>query len=164
MELVLNQLRSMTQRLGPGPQSVRLLDWFTAVERLAAAGKALVANRAAETNQWRQDGGRSPEHWLANRSGSTVGRRYRSADEAAPRPECVARGCDAHARLERDHRIDWAKTYVTRADDADLLCHFHHDLKTNHGWLLEPGIGKRQFLPPRTVSGPPLAAAGAKPP
>src|SRR4051812_15267114 len=76
-ELVVNQLRSMLRRLDAavlsGPQAVVLLDWFAEVERLAAAGKALVAARAAETNQWRRDGDRSPEHWLARKSGTTVG-------------------------------------------------------------------------------------------
>jgi hypothetical protein len=55
MELVVGQLRSMLARLVPGalsgPQAVRLLDWFAEVERLAGAGMALVAVRAAETNR-----------------------------------------------------------------------------------------------------------------
>src|SRR4051794_14943845 len=76
-ELVVNQLRLVLRRLDvallSGPQAVVLLEWFAEVERLAAAGKALVAARAAETNQWRMDGDRSPEAWLARKSGSTVG-------------------------------------------------------------------------------------------
>ncbi|MCU1374960.1 MAG: protein of unknown function endonuclease [Actinomycetia bacterium] len=76
-ELVVNQLRSMLRRLDvsllSGAQAVTLLDWFAEVERLAAAGKALVAGRAAETNQWRHGGDRSPEEWLANRTGVGFG-------------------------------------------------------------------------------------------
>jgi hypothetical protein len=75
--IALEQVRSVVRRVEPsaltGPESVDLLGWFAELERLAAAGKALVAGRAAETNQWRADGDRSPEHWLARRSGTTVG-------------------------------------------------------------------------------------------
>jgi hypothetical protein len=84
--LVTGQLRSMLRRLDAaclsGPQAVALVEWFAEVERLAAAGKALVAGRAAETNQWRRDGDRSPEHWLARRSGSTVGAAKETLDTA----------------------------------------------------------------------------------
>jgi hypothetical protein len=75
--LALGQLRSVVQRLDPatltGPEAVALVDWFNELERLAAAGRALVAARAAETNQWRRDGDRSPDHWLARKTGTTVG-------------------------------------------------------------------------------------------
>lgn len=51
MGLVVDQLRSMLERLEPkllsGPEAVKLLDWFTLVERLAASGTALLADRAA---------------------------------------------------------------------------------------------------------------------
>jgi hypothetical protein len=76
-ELVLGQLLRVLSVLDPstltGPQAVALLAWFTKVERLASAGRSLVAARAADTNQWRQSGARSPEHWLAQQSGTTVG-------------------------------------------------------------------------------------------
>ena len=63
-------------------------------------------------------------------------------------PTCAVRGCMDRARLERDHEIDWRKTYFTMLDHLDLLCHHHHDLKTRHGWALVRGIGKRGFVPP----------------
>jgi hypothetical protein len=76
-ELVVGQLRRVLSRLEPallsGPQAVSLVEWFATVERLAAAGKAKVAARAVATNQWRRSGDRSPEHWLARLSGTTVG-------------------------------------------------------------------------------------------
>jgi hypothetical protein len=49
---------------------------------LAAAGKALVAARAVETNQWRLGGDRSPEQWLANRTGTTPGAAKEALDTA----------------------------------------------------------------------------------
>lgn len=73
-------------------------------------------------------------------------------------PECAVDVCDGVARLELDHRTDWAQTHETRVDDADRLCHFHHGLKTVFGWKLEPGTGKRRMLAPEPV------AAEAQPP
>jgi hypothetical protein len=55
-----------------GPAAARLVDAFSEVERLAAAGKALAAARASDTNQWRQSAARSPEDWLARRTGTSV--------------------------------------------------------------------------------------------
>lgn len=63
-------------------------------------------------------------------------------------PQCTVLGCTATARLERDHRADWAATHTTNAACADRLCDAHHNLKTRHGWALEPGTGKRRILPP----------------
>lgn len=389
MELVVDQLRSMLVRLEPkllsGPDAVKLLDWFTLVERLAASGKALVADRAAETNQWRGGTDRSAAEWLAKRTGTTTGaarqtletaertkrlpktdevlrsgklsldqaaavsagadadpsaedellaaagkesirelrnrsdrvkaaalpddaarheaiRRSRSAREyvggdgawnlhlrgtkddgakfmaqarpfidaefkrarkegrreqldaytfdgilamaasaggsggAAPvkailradlpailrgstepgevceiagygpipvsvarellgeafvaivctrghdvvnvthlgraptafqqtalewmQPECEVLGCSSSTRLERDHRVDWAKTKHTRLDELDRLCHFHHSLKTVLGWQLEAGSGKRRMVAPA----PDVVPALAEPP
>jgi hypothetical protein len=63
-------------------------------------------------------------------------------------PACAARGCAAQAHLQRDHRIDWADTHFTMLDLLDVLCAHHHRLKTNHGWALVPGSGKRPFVAP----------------
>ena len=63
-------------------------------------------------------------------------------------PSCAARGCPAQGHLERDHRVDWARSHVTVLDLLDLLCPHHHRLKTTEGWALVPGTGKRAFVPP----------------
>src|SRR5687767_14909740 len=77
LELVVNQLAGFARRLEPGcftgPEAVRLVAQFGEAERLAGVCKTLLAARVAETNQWRRDGDRSPEVWLARQSGSTVG-------------------------------------------------------------------------------------------
>jgi hypothetical protein len=62
-------------------------------------------------------------------------------------PECDTLGCHNTARLELDHRDDWADTRQTTIRSADRLCHHHHQLKTA-GWHLAPGEGKRALLPP----------------
>ena len=68
-------------------------------------------------------------------------------------PDCDALGCARTMFLQTDHRTGWALTHDTVLDDLDRLCEHHHDLKTNHGWRLAPGHGKRRFLPPAEPPG-----------
>jgi hypothetical protein len=63
-------------------------------------------------------------------------------------PTCAAEGCNALTFLEFDHRDDWATTHRTVFELLDRLCRHHHDLKTNDGWALVEGRGKRAFVPP----------------
>ena len=55
--------------------------------------------------------------------------------------------CNCVARLENDHRADWAATHQTPTDGIDRYCH-PHDLKTYHDWALVKGKGKRPMVPP----------------
>jgi hypothetical protein len=63
-------------------------------------------------------------------------------------PMCTAEGCTRTWRLENDHELGWKETRRTRVDEIDPLCTHEHDLKTNHGWALVAGTGKRPFVPP----------------
>jgi hypothetical protein len=63
-------------------------------------------------------------------------------------PTCAVKGCSARAGLQSDHRVDWARTRYTILDLLDRLCPHHHRLKTNQGWALVEGQGKRDFVPP----------------
>ena len=74
---------------------------------------------------------------------------------------CAVEGCSQSARLQRDHREDWAKTKVTSLDLLDLLCAFHHGLKTTKGWGLVEGRGKRPFVAPDDVRHPQHAPPAA---
>ncbi|MDE3204943.1 MAG: hypothetical protein KGQ66_12100, partial [Acidobacteriota bacterium] len=56
--------------------------------------------------------------------------------------------CNRKAGLEYEHRIDWQHTHYTVYDLMDRLCWFHHQQKTNHGWMLIEGAGKRAFVAP----------------
>ncbi|MDE3206193.1 MAG: hypothetical protein KGQ66_18450, partial [Acidobacteriota bacterium] len=56
--------------------------------------------------------------------------------------------CNRKAGLEYEHRIDWQHTHYTVYDLMDRLCWFHHQQKTNHGWMLIEGTGKRAFVAP----------------
>ena len=63
-------------------------------------------------------------------------------------PACTVWGCNCTARLENDHRDDWADTHCTPTDGLDPYCDHHHDLKTYHHWTLVEGKGKRAMVPP----------------
>jgi hypothetical protein len=73
-----------------GTDAAALTDCFALGERLCAAGKALTARRVAEVGVWRAAGERSPAHWLARRSGTTVAAAA-AALETAERIEDLAR-------------------------------------------------------------------------
>ena len=74
---------------------------------------------------------------------------------------CTAEGCDRAARLEFDHRHDWARVQTTELANLDLLCDHHHDLKTYEGWQLVDGTGRRPMVPPSDTRHPNGAGAGA---
>ncbi|MDQ3766295.1 MAG: HNH endonuclease [Actinomycetota bacterium] len=56
-----------------GASATELVSEFAAIERLAAAGKALCAKRVADSGAWRRDGDRSPARWMARTTGTSVG-------------------------------------------------------------------------------------------
>src|SRR5438477_10176421 len=57
-----------------GPDALRLLEVFTEIERLGVAGRTLAAKRVDESNVWRQSGDRSAAHFIAHKTGTSVGR------------------------------------------------------------------------------------------
>src|SRR5438477_2498224 len=57
-----------------GPDALRLLEVFTEIERLGVAGRTLVAKRVEESNVWRASGERSAAHFIAHKTGTSVGR------------------------------------------------------------------------------------------
>jgi hypothetical protein len=80
-----------------------------------------------------------------------LGRKARAVQETALRwrdPVCVREGCNQTARLQIDHRLDWAKSRHTLLSELDRLCPHDHQLKTTHGWALVDGVGKRAMVPP----------------
>ena len=70
-------IREVVAELDPqtldGNSATRLVSQFAAIERLAAAGKALCAQRVVKSGAWRRDGDRSPARWIARTTGTSVG-------------------------------------------------------------------------------------------
>jgi 5-methylcytosine-specific restriction endonuclease McrA len=60
---------------------------------------------------------------------------------------CVVQRCDAESRLQRDHRVPFARGGPTAIDNLQHLCPFHHALKTK-GWRLTGGVGCYRLVPP----------------
>ena len=80
-----------------------------------------------------------------------LGRRHTALQVTALQwrdPECARLGCTNTVRLEYEHREDWADTHVTKVDASERLCHDDHNLKTEQGWMLVEGTGKRRMVPP----------------
>jgi hypothetical protein len=80
-----------------------------------------------------------------------MGRRPNASQRTALQwlyPSCANQGCSAQARLDYDHRLDWADSHFTVLDLLDRLCGHCHALKTRKNWALVDGRGKRPLVPP----------------
>lgn len=62
-------------------------------------------------------------------------------------PKCANVECSSRF-VQVDHRIPWARTKHTVLGELDPLCPHHHRLKTNDGWSLVTGKGRRTFVGP----------------
>ena len=75
-EEALEVLESMVGTLEPGtldgPEAAVGVTFFSALENIAAAGKALCAARLAQTYHWRALGDRTPAHWVARTTGCSM--------------------------------------------------------------------------------------------
>ena len=94
-----------------GDDALALLQVFTDIERIGAAGRTAMAKRVEESNVWRASGERSAAHFLANRTGTTVGR-AQAALETAERLE----GLPATAEAFRSGNL--SETQVEAVADA----------------------------------------------
>src|SRR5947209_1912253 len=66
-------LSSLDPALFHPSDAVKVLEAASAVEQRAGAIKTLVAARAAEAGEWARAGHRSPEDWLAQKTGTSYG-------------------------------------------------------------------------------------------
>ena len=102
MRQAIERLRSVVRELDPsrvdGSQARRLVEDFAAIERLAAAGKAIAMRRVEETRAWADSGSfRDAAAWLAATGGTTVGHARATVETAArirefPETEAALRG------------------------------------------------------------------------
>src|SRR6266516_8116566 len=63
-------------------QCKEAVDLYTRLERLAVAGRGLVARRVEDAVTWKRDGHRSAAHWFASTTGVSVGAAARSLQTA----------------------------------------------------------------------------------
>ncbi len=66
-----------------GPGATRLVTRLVTVERVLASCRSRAMRRAAEANQWRQAGERSPAAWAAKVLGTTTGHAAAELETAA---------------------------------------------------------------------------------
>ena len=66
-------LEDFEPQIFKGKDAKHLVERFSHLERLAAAGKAMAARRVADSGAWRSEGVRSPAHWMAKTTGTSVG-------------------------------------------------------------------------------------------
>lgn len=72
---------------------------------------------------------------------------------------CRVEGCDRQV-VEHDHNRPWAENPQTVLSNIDPLCWDHHRRKTNEGWSLVAGSGKRRFVPPSHPDHPSRSGTG----
>lgn len=80
-------------------------------------------------------------------AGYTIPAHLRSALEVRDR-KCIVPHCDAHRRLEKDHRDTFSRTRVTKLDELAHLCPWHHYQKTFLGYTYRGGPGTWEWIPP----------------
>jgi hypothetical protein len=77
LEKALGQIRAELTGFEPElistGDAARIFEVFLDLERVVVAGKTLVASRAAEAGQWREQGHRSPAEWVDQKTGSGLG-------------------------------------------------------------------------------------------
>ena len=62
---------------------------------------------------------------------------------------CTNSICDNSVALQIDHREDWSHVHVTELGNLDVLCSsVCHKKKTEQGWALVAGKGRRPLVPP----------------
>jgi hypothetical protein len=87
-------LQQIVEGLDPGvlePRfATKLLECFSEIERIAGAGKTIAAGRVASSGAWKDSGDRSPAHFVARTTGSTVGGAVGLLETARRLPELPA--------------------------------------------------------------------------
>ena len=100
-----------------GPDAVRVLGVLTEAERVIAALRMLFARRVEESNVWRHDGERSAAHYLAHRTGTTVGQAIATL-EVAHRLEALPATDEAFRNGELSEVQAAAVSEAAEADPA----------------------------------------------
>ncbi|HEX2680545.1 MAG TPA: DUF222 domain-containing protein, partial [Candidatus Dormibacteraeota bacterium] len=98
---------------------------------------------------------------IANSVPVDVGRATRSVSPAQWRAlkalykSCAFPDCDRPISWTNPHHIDfWARGGMTDIDRLIPLCHFHHRLVHEEGWIVMRADGGILFIPPRPIPMP----------
>jgi hypothetical protein len=125
--VVCEELRGWVAELEPGllagDAACALLDTVGEMKRLCSAAEMLLGKRVAETNTWQGGSDRSAAHWLARRTGTSVGEaqaKLETAEKLAALPATAeafrgGRLSDQQVRAVADGAI------ADRDAEADLL-------------------------------------------
>jgi hypothetical protein len=77
LPLAVNDVKQVVATLEPatmsGPTAVAMVREFAELERIAAAGRLLLAHRVEETHAWEGSGHRSAAEWMAAHTGGSLG-------------------------------------------------------------------------------------------
>lgn len=80
--------------------------------------------------------------------GRTVSAKQRAVLFERDQCRCVVPGCNDNSPLEIDHVREYSREGPTELHNLALLCGYHHDLKTHHGWQLKRVKGRWLFEGP----------------
>ena len=122
-----DDLRSVMGSLDPGvmhgPDAAVALTRFATIEKMANAGKMLMAKRVAETNAWQASGKQSAEHFLASVAGCSLSEAHRTlgtARKLSNLPETEKRARNGELSSTQTDDIAGAATADPTAE-GDLL-------------------------------------------
>lgn len=135
-------LRDLEPRTLDGAGAVTLVELFTSVEHLGAAGTAIAGRRVQETGAYHDCGARSAGHWLAKKAGTTVGAAIRALDTATALGDLSATDEAFRAgelSTDQAHEITAAATIDPASEERLLaaakrstLKDLKHDARTVH--------------------------------
>ncbi len=87
LQSITKELDELLSELDPSAlhasDAVKLLEESTAIEKRAVAIRTLVADRAADSSDWTRNGHRSPEEWLAAKTGTSFGQARSTLETSA---------------------------------------------------------------------------------
>ena len=108
-----------------GEGATRLVKRLVVHERVVASVRAKAAKRAADANQWRHAGERSPASWLASLTGTTTGQaaaELETAEKLVDLPATAAARAAGQLSESQARQVADAAT-ADPAAEADLLAH-----------------------------------------
>lgn len=126
VDQALSLLEQALRRLEPEEldpcYSKRLFEKFVRIERMGAAGKALVSRRVADSGVWHRTGFRSPAHYMADAAKCTVGHAVYVLETAEAMKQLPAtEQAYRQGRMAEIQAIDLVQAAVVRPESQEEL-------------------------------------------